>query len=69
MTRDGSTFARWAMRRMAALAEFRARRVEDALRGRRPLGGSAFRSAFPLAHGSTLPLLSESCTVGSTDDE
>jgi len=39
----------------AVLPEFRARRVQDALRGGCPLGGSGFR----LAHRFTLPLLSE----------
>jgi hypothetical protein len=47
------------------LAEFRARRVEDALCGGCPLGGSA----VVLAHKPTLPLLSETCRVGSTSDE
>jgi hypothetical protein len=53
----------------AAFPELRAGRGENALRGRRPLGGPAFRSALRFVHGPTLPLLSESCTVGSTDDE
>jgi len=52
-------------RLQAVLAEFRARRLEDALRGGCPFGGPAVL----LVHKSTLPLLSETCIVGSTSDE
>jgi len=52
-------------RLQAVLAEFRARRLEDALRGGCPPGGPAcFARSQP-----TLPLLSETCIVGSTSDE
>src|SRR5205809_3996619 len=70
MTREGSTFARWAMRRMVAAS--RPRSPNSARAASRMRCAVAARFAALLL-GSltpfTLPLLSEWCTVGSTSDE
>src|ERR1700733_6834367 len=70
MTRDGSTFARWAMRRIVVASRPRspnsaraASRIRCAVAAR--LAALLVGSLTPF----TLPLLSQWCTVGSTTDE
>src|SRR6266566_1569813 len=70
MTRDGSTFARWAMRRMVAASKPRSPNSARAASRMRCAVAARFAA---LLLGSltpfTLPLLSEWGTVGSTGDE